>query len=240
MRREAWILEAAYLGTDAALAGAAQDTTQATDFLMSPLGGAWRRDEIMRVSDVTAQDLEALRTQCSADYLFVLFAGHGSERRDVYGDICPHALLADGRHAPYYAFKPASVRRSLAILDHCRGLELLREDATMRGYIKLSFSDYAVASSRQAFDSAASRMEEGAVYVFSADFNQAASDRPSFTAHMMRGAAAWSDTSPTGIVWDAREAATYGAQVLRQRGAVQNPVYDGGRRLRHPPFAVAQ
>jgi hypothetical protein len=65
------------------LEGVGQDIDNLVSFLMSPVGGAWRRDEIVAFYDPTcAKVLSAVRNT-RTDYLFIYFSGHGGT--DIYG-----------------------------------------------------------------------------------------------------------------------------------------------------------
>ncbi len=116
MDRRALIVGAPYND----LPGVRQDIVNYTNFLLSPLGGAWRKEEISVLDSPTHQQLSTeIKFLQRADYSFVVFSGHGYHPLGATSVriLLRHAVEIDSNELRIGA------RKHALILDCCRKLE---------------------------------------------------------------------------------------------------------------------
>ena len=213
--------------------GVSQDIAAWRSFLSSPLGGSWRHDEINVIANADAAAVaNSVEDASSADYAFVCFSGHGYLTKDKHGFNETKLILRDGVEI---SERDLNTGRSwcMAIFDCCRKMESEEPAASLES-LKESFALRPANEARAIYEQALRRCEKGYVRVYSADVDEGAEDYYSFTRALI--------DSATDMVREIQE------EVLRVDKAVesarpklgpkQNPVYVGGRRLAHFPFAV--
>lgn len=125
--------QAILIGNTRGLAGVPKDMFRTHAFLGSRLGGDWLPAEIEEFTNPRRQDLLAyvnsLKTQ-SIDYAFVLFSGHGGQKRETVLE-----LNANGEsinESELWNIAP----RQLTIFDCCRGIvsEEVRKSYTLESF----------------------------------------------------------------------------------------------------------
>lgn len=96
------------------LTGANKDLQNISNYLLSPRGGAWKENEIIRLNNPTWAEVKATLDHYTADYQFIYFAGHG---------------CSDENKKRYLAFKDQNIEdirllthnpRQLIVADACR------------------------------------------------------------------------------------------------------------------------
>jgi len=96
------------------LRGAVKDLENISNYLTSPRGGAWKKNEIYCLENPSWAEAKLFLDQCSADYQFIYFAGHG---------------CSDEHQKRYITFKDQNIedlqllthnQKQLIIIDACR------------------------------------------------------------------------------------------------------------------------
>lgn len=116
-QRRALIVTCPVLGTPNELKHCQNDGVRMKKYLMSDYGGAWQKNEIILLNDVTKTDLENTIIKLIAlelDYFFFYFSGHGK----VEGG--QDTIHLNG--TPIYAYKtiPKVAKKDVYITDSCR------------------------------------------------------------------------------------------------------------------------
>lgn len=211
------------------------------EFLLSDLGGDWEDNEILELTDVTADDVKvAVGDAGHSDFSLVAFSGHGSLRKDKWGFDETIMVLKDGQAISERELNTGSPW-CVAIMDCCRNHPEGAQTAT--GFSKKAQMESLRASTRELYDEAILRSERGFVKVYSADVGQSAADKNSFTRHLIETAEEEIGNCSDGIL-TFRDAVRLTAPKMQplvdEDGLLKqwNPVYDGGRRRGHFPFAV--
>ena len=96
MNRHAVLIDSGKADRDKVVHGSHLDIRRMSGFLVAPIGGAWRREEIHIVEEPTIERLlEILDRANAADYFFFFFTGHG-------GYIGRHVTVLLARTNPCY------------------------------------------------------------------------------------------------------------------------------------------
>jgi Caspase domain len=105
------------VGHEDYLPGVVRDLENYKAFLESPLGGAWRPDEIKTLKaptkDETTNQISSLK---GADYSFIVFSGHGRHSKSLDTTI---VKLRSGVELSSAALREGAAKHTL-ILDCCR------------------------------------------------------------------------------------------------------------------------
>lgn len=214
------------------LPGVIADIAAWKRYLMSPYGGSWVADEIMDLSGLGTGDIRAsLQTGRSVDYSLVCFAGHGYLLKDQWGFALTMVWVNDVDKMSERELNPGSPR-SMMILDCCRKGEEDEKTAFANEARNMRY-DY---DTRSLFEKELLRCEKGLVKIYAADEEEGADDERSFSRVLMEVAKNAVGTYPDGILPINHAVELAKAELPPQ----QNPVYHGGRRLHHFPFAVGK
>ena len=96
------------------LRGAVKDLENMFNYLTSPRGGAWKKNEIYCLENPSWRETKILLDQCTANYQFIYFAGHG---------------CSDENQKRYLTFKDQNIQdikllthnqKQLIVIDACR------------------------------------------------------------------------------------------------------------------------
>lgn len=230
MQRRAFLIGGNYRDPANVLSGVSADVEAWKHYLMSPHGGSWVSDEIVDMSGwdktLVATELQIGR---AVDYALVCFSGHGHLAKDRFGFSVTMAMLNDSEEMSERDLNPGSPW-TMMIFDCCRK----REEP-----IKVAFANDALINkswhdTRAVFDRELLNCEKGLVKVFAADVEESASDERSFSRILMDVARRQVGDCNDGILRINEAVRLADVEMPPQ----QNPVYMGGRRLHHFPFAV--
>ena len=111
---------------DAKIPGVKADIAAWRDFLCSPLGGAWDKDELVFLEDArTAEEvIAAVKHAENADYAFISFSGHGGiyqQEQNFLGLPETFICLDENEFLSEYQLNPGkNCHRCTIILDCCR------------------------------------------------------------------------------------------------------------------------
>jgi hypothetical protein len=241
MSRFAVLIEASKLTNHEDLPGARQDVEAYKAFLTSDFGGAWQDQEIHVLSHPSKTLLmEWIEIAGRFDYSFVAFSGHGHHvvgKRIDETRVC----INDSEEVPVYDLNTGS-GRCLVAADSCRKVTRLLQ-AKSAGEFRMSLQEAEETlrpnreRCRQLFDASVLQAEKGAIYMYSCDLDEAASDSYSFSRALVEAGEAWAEKRKSGILWS-NEAFHVAAAATSQRNKQQHPKMDAGRRTVHFPFAV--
>ncbi len=122
-KRFALIIESHNVVGQDLIPGAKRDADNWCAFLKSNLGGAWRSDEIIRLSKPTSIAIRIQLILHEDCYVFLAFSGHGfTERKPSSTELITKVCLNEKEQAvPINEISPK--RLGTAVFDCCRGLE---------------------------------------------------------------------------------------------------------------------
>ena len=228
LQRKAFLIGGRY---EEKLPGIAADMRAWREFLTSPLGGGWYQGEIEDLSGLCRADvINALGSARECFYACVLFSGHGRVVKDEYGFTWTHISLNDEEEVSELDLNPQNAR-CLIVLDCCRKVY---EQTCTRVLDEAVQTKEASTDARVRYEQAILKCEEGPTTVYATELDKYADDRQSFTRALIQAAHGNTDVHPDGILTMPDAVRQSQAYMSPQ----QMPVYNGGRRLHHLPFAV--
>lgn len=218
--------------------GVVNDLAAWRSHLTSSLGGNWYDSEIHEVTNGKKEDIAAeLNWAKRSDISLLCFSGHGYLHKNEDGVIVTKMMISDNLVLSERDLN-VGTRWCMAIMDCCRRFPTQPEGSTEDLLLK-EFCKRSDQNTRLMYERAFRKCEYGFVKVYSADENEAAGDEISFTRELIKMANNSIGNSANGIL-NIRDAVKlvgtvfYGSGIDEQ----QHPVYRGGRRLGHFPFAV--
>lgn len=230
-KRRAFLIGGRYLEP---LNGVNLDIEAWRSFLQTSIGGCWRSDEVIDLSGKSKDvALEEIKSAQGYFYTMVIFAGHGEVRKDQYGFLRTYAWLNDDVAMSEHELNPGSERATL-IMDCCRKVQLQLINESMEKYALDELVLNGV-DTRKVYENELDMCETGFVKVYAADIGQSASDNESFSRTLIEGLRDAYVHGNMGRVVNIRDAVNLAARILPPQ---QTPVYNGGRRLKHYPFAI--
>ena len=230
MQRRAFLIGGNYQRPDNSLSGVGPDIATWKQYLMSSCGGSWAEDEILDLSGSSKGNIVSmLQVGRTVDYSLVCFSGHGYLTKDRFGFNMTMTLIDDVVAMSERELNPGSPW-CMQIFDCCR-----RDPENE----KVGVCDEAINMShpydtRIMFENELSKCERGLVKVFATEEGHAAADIKSFSRTLVEIARSAVETCQDGIL--PIDDAVRLAQT--EMPPQQRPVYLGGRRLHHFPFAV--
>lgn len=228
MIRRAYLIGGVY---SKLLEGVGRDIRSWKNFLLSPLGGGWQPEELIDMTGWKRADiLEGIQKGKSCDYSCVIFSGHGYMDVDAYGFTSTFVNVNDEVTLSEGDLNPGNPR-CLMILDCCR--KFPSEDDLVP--VMDSFAMEKSASfTRKTFDDEVMKAERGLVTVYAAEEDHSAMDGRSFSRSLIRVASQFREAFENGVLHIDRATELAEQFLVKQ----QHPVYNGGRRLHHFPFAI--
>ncbi len=222
------------------LSGPPFDNQHYRSFLTSNLGGRWEESEILSLRNPKAAEvLKAVREFLNgADYTFTIFTGHGFLNSDDNNIQYLEVLDSD---ISILTLKTLSKRQTL-IIDACRGF-FSPSEAILKGFSEVyeHFTGDAY-STRQIFNNAILRAEEGWTILYAASRNETALDTDNGAAYLLsllRIAENWEDVDKRNNIIDLKVTHNYAKTYLAENfNTIQVPSMNREKRLRHFPFAV--
>lgn len=204
-------------------------------YLSSSMGGCWHeKDEIVDLSRSGKDDiLAAIKGAGENFYNIVIFSGHGEVCPDSYGFLRTHVMLDDNTTVSELDLNPGS-SRALLIMDCCRKVEtrLMNESSESIAMDELALNGV---DTRRVYEQLLENCETGLVKVYAAAVGQSASDEESFSRTLIAGLRDAYMSGRMGRSVNIRDAVSLTNQILPVQ---QTPMYNGGRRRNHYPFAI--
>ena len=232
MVRKALLIGGHDIGRNAPSNGVVADLVAWRRFLTSPIGGNWHDNEI---DEITSGDrLEVLANLflcCHSDYTLVAFSGHGELVRDKHGFPETIISLHDGEEMSERQLNTGA-DRCMTVLDCCRRYPPTEKIAMNSLNESVKWANYL--DTRAKYERLLNQSEKGYVRVYGAGEDRAAADEYSFTRAMIDAAKESIGGYADGVI-PINEAVRLAKSKLPPQ---QSPVYNGGRRIGHFPFAV--
>lgn len=229
MKRLAFLIGGTYRAAENRLSGVAEIIRAWRRFLTSPYGGSWTDDEIV---DLSGEDKNAIVSEIrrggEADYSLVCFFGHGRLAKDRFGFSAAKVFINDRDALQEDECNPGSPRCSM-ILDCSRK----RPSRDKVSFAKETPGESTRENARARFEEELLKCETGLAMVFAADDGEASADGRSFSRVLIAGAKD-PDNYSDGILRIDRAVRLAGNATPERR----TPVYEGGRRVLHFPFAL--
>ena len=230
MKRRAFLIGGNYQAPGNSLSGVGPDIAAWKQYLMSPCGGSWAEDEILDLSGGSKDEIaDMLQVGRALDYSLVCFSGHGYLTKDRFGFNMTMTLIDDGVEMSERELNPGSPW-CMQILDCCRKDSENEKVASFDESLNMTFRY----DTRALFESELLKCERGLVKVFAADEGEEAADDRSFSRVLMEVSRRMVETCQGGVL-QIDEAVRFAKAEMPPQ---QSPIYMGGRRLRHFPFAV--
>ena len=228
------------------LPGVSKDVEAYKALLLSPVGGAWREDEIETLVDKRELAVRTAITGAGkADYSFVVFCGHGFEDTDTDS---PHIELKERVFFDAGILDTKATLRTL-ILDSCRDLLSAREVALHLSLEAALFEATGTGLSalrcRAEFDRRLRLCKPGLVEIHSCAPGESAVDLSEgglYSTKLLEAATSWADKArphrfPDALGISAAHLAAV-PEVKRLSKGKQNPTIRQSRSAHDVPFAV--
>lgn len=229
MKRLAFLIGGTYRASENLLPGVAADIRAWKQFLTSSLGGSWDNDEVIDLSGRSKGEVsQELRRGVEVDYSLVCFSGHGCLVKDQFGFSVTKVFITDQDEMSEYDLNPGSPWCTM-VFDCCRAHPDEEKVAFANEASALSW----LGDTSVRFEEEIKKCEKGCVKVYAADEGESAEDKRSFS-RVLISVAQHLDNYSDGVLRIDKAVLLAGEAMPAQ----QNPVYGGGRRLRHFPFAV--
>ncbi len=225
------------------LPGSIHDNNNYVRFLQSKTGGLWDISEIQSLRNPTiamvTREIGVFLND--ADYTFMVFTGHGFIKLNGENRKKQHIELKDG-DIPISSLKTNSKRQTL-LIDACRGfyspIKYRLEDFSMYEQFTGDSSDI---QTREIFDTAIMKAEEGWSILFASSENQTALDTESGGAYLfslLKASELWKQNDKLNSVLNLKSVHNLGSRYLNINfDTTQRPVMNREKRLVHFPFAV--
>jgi hypothetical protein len=222
------------------LTGPPFDNELYRSFLKSNLGGKWEDSEILSLPNpksslVTRAVKEFLK---GADYTFTIFTGHGflniDENDRQYLEVADDDISILSLRT--------TAKRQTIIIDACRGFHSPSQ-AILKGFSEVfeSFTGDPY-STRQIFNNAVMRAEEGLTVLYAASQNQTSLDTDNGAAYLLsllHIAKTWEEVDKKNNIIDLKVTHEYAKTYLSENfETIQIPSMNREKRERHYPFAV--
>lgn len=231
MQRRAFLIGGNYKEPENMLTGVGADIAAWKSYLISSCGGSWTDDEIVDMSGWDKSLINAeLQIGRSVDYSLVCFSGHGYLAKDRFGFGVTMALIGDSVEMSERELNPGSPW-TMMIFDCCRK----SEESVKIALANESIKNKSLYNTRAILERDLLKCEKGLVKVFAADVEESAADNRSFSRILMDVAKEQVGSREDGILRINEAVSLADSEMPPQ----QNPVYMGGRRLHHFPFAVS-
>ena len=226
------------------LDGPSYDYSNFVEFLTSPLGGGWYKNEILGLHNPTEQDVMTLGRSFldGADYTFTIFTGHGYIRKSESCN-CQYVELAD-KEISIRKLKSTSPRQ-LLIIDACRRYQIVTEGIKKIASAHESLRNFSVITemSRRLFNKQISNSEYGITVLYAASENESALDTDKGAAYLLSlldAAKQWEKES-TDSVLSVKDAHLRAKKILNFKfgdNTLQQPTMNQEKRKEYFPFAI--
>lgn len=226
------------------LPGVDVDLNDISEFLESPVGGAWRKDEIQILRNPTRQTvISALSGLQGVDYVFITCSAHGEHRFN--SQLSETVIILPNNESISVSEINPKNKRHTVIADVCRQLVAIPTKKVLKSLsenLYASLDSLTTVNFRQVFDENVLHAAEGRIEIYSCDINQTAGDPGTggvFTQALLESVQSIHNKNYRGYTIVSLEQAFLIAQKDTQRNnSPQSPVMNAGRRQIFFPFAV--
>lgn len=222
------------------LTGPPFDNGHYRSFLTNNLGGRWDDKEILSLRNPkSALITKAVKEfMYGADYTFTIFTGHGFINTDDNNR--QYLEVGDGDIS--ISSLKTTAKRQTIIIDACRGFYSPTQDI-LKGFSEV-FEHFTgdLYSTRNIFDKAVMRAEEGLTILYAASRNQTALDTDDGAAYLLsllHTAENWEKTDKKTNIIDLKVTHDYAKKYLSNNfDTIQIPTMNKEKRIYYFPFAV--
>ena len=230
MQRRAFLIGGDYKKPGDLRSGISADIVAWKRYLMSSYGGCWTGDEIVDLSGSGKEHISAVfQASSMVDYSLVCFSGHGYLAKDKWGFSVTKVWINDVVEMSERDLNPGCPW-CMQIFDCCRKGPENEKVAFPNETLNKSVQD----DTRMLFENELLKCERGLVKVYAASEGEEAADERSFSRVLMAVSKDKAVASANGVL-HIDDAVRFANEEMPPQ---QNPVYRGGRRLHHFPFAV--
>ncbi|WP_185731203.1 MULTISPECIES: caspase family protein [unclassified Burkholderia] len=232
-------------GTDGYLPGVERDMKRYKEFLKSPLGGAWRDDEIAVLENPSKAIVDVnIILQSMADYSFTVFCGHG---RHIGNPGSTYVQINDVTEIDSNLLRKGAEKHTL-ILDCCR---VVYPTIVMDSVMAKRAAEGPTLNPqecRRFFDQRISECASGIVVMHACSLNETAGETSNeggyFSSAIVKCSRSWHQNSDTdtekqySILSASRAFDLADTDVKARSGGRQNPTIEKPRVEKQFPFAV--
>jgi hypothetical protein len=228
---------------EAYLRGVEKDLVNYESFLKSPLGGAWREQEIVTLSDQgkinIASQVNAVKT---ADYSLIVFSGHGYVDGKSKSTIL---IVKNGDELNSKELRFGAPKHTL-ILDCCRVVEV-PERILMEAFVKKMAPSLNPQECRYYYNKRIEECAVALVVLFACSEDETAGDTPQggrYSVNLINAAKNWLNNSSINPATHSDILSVVGAHTRARKdvqgssGNRQNPEIEQPRCEKYFPFAV--
>lgn len=223
------------------LKGVAVDLDNYRNFLTSKVGGQWYSSEITTLVDPDETTVLKAVQQCTADYSFITFSGHGFINSYTSTD---YVCLKDKDLSIGKLVSPAA--KQTIVIDACREVFTHIPEDIRKTFSLNESLQYQGVDTRVQFDDAIQAMPAGVLVVYSTQPNESAGDDDYKGGHftysfLEAGRKWWAAPNSQGIL-RINTAVVDGEKILKSTFiTTQTPAMGGQvRRITFPPFAFGK
>lgn len=241
MKRAALLIEASQVEGLSDLPGARVDVEAWKSFLSSPMGGAWEDSEIWVLRTPTIESLTSILALFSNyEYILLAFSGHGYHLRG--GRIDETRICLKGKKELSVGSLNNGVPKMTIVVDACREVHLLEKKEFIAAFAADELRSRMVGldrvSYRNRYNDQIKIAPAGVEILYSCDLNEAANETSNggiFTQSLIR---VGEDYKERGGILTVDRAFLLAKHYVTYKYPQQHPIFEGGRRITHYPFAV--
>lgn len=174
MKRHALIIGSpGKVGTEDYLRGVLVDTENYKNYLMSPIGGAWYKDEVKTLIDPTSTQVShAIQAAQQADYAFIVFSGHGA-----YSNSKGATILQINSNETITSLELTRGFKKLSVVLDCCRKEVLMQVLEKRAFtVDAAAKQFNEADCRRYFDKNINDCAESFILINACSINEYAYD----------------------------------------------------------------
>ena len=181
-----------------------------------------------------------LRFAKSKDYVFIAFSGHGYHVKGR--DVDQTKICLAGKDEVFVSQLNCGAPKMTLVIDSCRQVfhtDEMFEDSYAADSLSKSMRFMDRKAHRDLYDQEVELAPRGIEILYSCDFDESAGESTSggyFTQGLIRSAGYNNNRNGVLSVEKAFEMAKHYVKI---KSIQQNPVFEGGRRIKHFPFAVS-
>jgi hypothetical protein len=209
------------------------------NFLTSPLGGGWQEEEIEHPEGTAPSVLETVMAAQCKDYSLVIFMGEGEQRQADLPWKETSIRLSGGENLIAERQLNTGTPRLTMILDYCINFDISMPGAFSLGNVVSKFSAENLKLSRHSYDAALEKSEKGFVKIQPSFISSCGL----FSQQLISTALRWAKMQDTNSVLTLNAIATEFSKSNEGNCSECEKIafdYQGGRRLKHFPFAMTR
>jgi hypothetical protein len=229
-------------GSDEYCKGVFSDVENFKNFLLSPIGGLWKHDEIdTMIKPLKSKLLESIALLRDVDYALVVFSGHGSHSSQLDETILK---LNDSENMSSKKLREGAAKQTL-ILDCCRVIYDISLPELSKYIFDKTFNQVDSANCRLYYDKRIEECPKALTVLYSCDINETAGETSRggyFTYNFINSSRNWASKEAKGInpILSVVQAFELASKAVNEVSiGRQNPQLEKPRLEKHFPICVA-